>query len=145
MAEPGEGRGRAGGGGGRSGGGGGGGAGEGPGGGGGSRSGGPGGGGGGGGAGGGGGRPRTPARAAGAHVVLIDGMASLYVEKGGRSLLALRTPDGSWEEGAIGALLGLIADGRVGRLAFERFPEELRAPLEAVGFVPTPKGLVHYG
>jgi len=92
-----------------------------------------------------GGRPRTPARAAGAHVVLIDGMASLYVEKGGRSLLALRTPDGSWEEGAIGALLGLIADGRVGRLAFERFPEELRAPLEAVGFVPTPKGLVHYG
>ena len=84
-------------------------------------------------------------RAAGAHVVLVDGVASLYLDRGGKGAQALRPADGEWETAAVAGLLGLIADGRVGRLTLERFPEELRAPLEAAGFVATPKGLVHYG
>jgi len=86
-----------------------------------------------------------PQRAAGAQVVLMDGMASLYLDKGGHSLTALRDADGTWEAEAIGALVALISDGRFGRLTLERFPDELRPRLEAAGFVPTPKGLAHYG
>ena len=36
------------------------------------------------------------ARVAGAHVVLLDGEAALFVERGGRSLVPLRDPDATW-------------------------------------------------
>ena len=87
---------------------------------------------------------RGPQRAAGAQVVTIDGLASLYLDKGGRNLLALRPHDGSWEPEAIGGLVGLLRSGRASRLTIDRYPDELRPYLEAAGFVPTPKGLVHY-
>jgi ATP-dependent Lhr-like helicase len=85
-----------------------------------------------------------PARAAGAYVVIVDGAASLYVERGGKGLLALRDIDGSWEERAIDALVGLVTDGRLRRLAVERVDPALAPRLQAHGFVPTPKGLVRY-
>ena len=85
-----------------------------------------------------------PVRVAGAYVVLVDGLASLYVERSGKGLVPLRDFDGSWEEPAIGALEGLLGNGRFKRLAIERFPDELRSYLEAASFVPSPKGLVRY-
>jgi ATP-dependent Lhr-like helicase len=85
-----------------------------------------------------------PARVAGAYVVLIDGLASLYVERGGKGLLALRPMDGTWEEAAVAALGSLLATGRFNRLAVERSPDALRPHLEAAGFIPSPKGLVRY-
>ena len=69
------------------------------------------------------------ARAAGAYVVLVDGLASLYLEKGGRSLVVLRPLDGTWEDAAVDALLQLLADGRRSRLAVERCDEALLARL----------------
>ena len=87
---------------------------------------------------------KGPQRAAGAYVVTVDGAAVLYLERGGRGLLALQAPDGSWEEPAVAALAGLVANGRLRRLSLQRFPEELRPRLEAAGFVPTPHGLALY-
>ena len=69
---------------------------------------------------------------------------ALYVEKGGRGLVALRALDGTWEPQAVTALGGLVAEGRFTRLSLERFPTELEPLLRAAGFVPTPKGLVRY-
>ncbi len=83
-------------------------------------------------------------RVAGAYVVLIDGVASLYVERGGRGLVGLRPFDGRWEAAAVGALTGLLESGRWSRLALQRFPPELTSWLEAAEFVPTPKGLTRY-
>jgi ATP-dependent Lhr-like helicase len=87
---------------------------------------------------------KGPQRAAGAFVVLVDGLASLYVEKGGKGLVALRPFDETWEEQAIGALGGLLAAGRFARLTVERVSPELEPLLRAADFVPTPKGLVRY-
>jgi ATP-dependent Lhr-like helicase len=86
-----------------------------------------------------------PARAAGAYVVLVEGRASLYLDRGGKSLRALRPFDGSWESLAVDALTTLTADGRLKRLAVEKVAPELDEVLRAAGFVPTPKGLVRYG
>lgn len=85
-----------------------------------------------------------PARVAGAYVVLIGGVASLYVERNGKGLVPLRPLDGSWEEQAVAAVGGLLRTGRFSRLAVERFPDELRPFLEAAEFVPSPKGMVRY-
>jgi ATP-dependent Lhr-like helicase len=85
-----------------------------------------------------------PQRAAGAFVVLIDGLASLYVERGGRGVTALRPLDGTWEAAAVAALGELITGGRFTRLSLERYPPELEPLLRTADFVPTPKGLVRY-
>ena len=87
---------------------------------------------------------KGPQRVAGAYVVLVDGMPSLYVERGGKGLNPLRELDGSWEETAVAALGGLLAEGRYSRLTVERVSPELDPRLRAAGFVPTPKGLVRY-
>jgi len=87
---------------------------------------------------------KGPQRAAGAYVVLLDGLPALYLEKGGRGLVALRSYDGTWEEDAVRALTELVAGGRFRRLALERFDDELAAALKAEGFVPSPRGLVRY-
>ncbi len=87
---------------------------------------------------------KGPQRVAGAYVVLVDGAASLYVERGGKGLVALRPYDGSWEEQAVAALARLVEDGRFSRLSLARFDAELDALLRANRFVPTPKGLVRY-
>jgi ATP-dependent helicase Lhr and Lhr-like helicase len=88
---------------------------------------------------------KGPQRAAGAYVSFVDGVASLYLERGGRSVVTLRPYDGSWEGAAVEALGGLVAEGRLRRLALERFDEELSPVLRSAGFVPSPRGLVRYG
>ena len=85
-----------------------------------------------------------PRRVAGAYVVLLDGLASLYLERGGRGLVALRPFDGRWEEDAVTALATLVEGGRPRRLSLERYPPELQPALRQAGFVPSPKGLVRY-
>ena len=85
-----------------------------------------------------------PKRVAGAYVVLLDGVASLFLERGGRGLIALRPLDGEWEHGAVAALGTLVESGRLRRLAIERFDDALAPALRAAGFVPSPKGLVRY-
>jgi len=85
-----------------------------------------------------------PARVPGAFVVVLDGFPSLYVERGGKGLVALRAFDGSWEEAAVEAVDGLVTGGRFSRLVIERRPPELDPHLQAAGFVPTPKGMTRY-
>jgi ATP-dependent Lhr-like helicase len=87
---------------------------------------------------------KGPARVPGAYVLTVGGRPSLYIEKGGRGLVALRETDGSWEETAVTALSRLVGTGRWHRLALQRYPEYMASVLEAAGFTPTPKGLVLY-
>jgi ATP-dependent Lhr-like helicase len=64
------------------------------------------------------------ARVAGAHVVLLGGQASLFVERGGRSLVPLREPDEAWLRPALEALVAHVKRGGAKRLAVERFDGE---------------------
>ena len=89
-----------------------------------------------------------PGRTAGALVVLVDGELTLYVERGGRSLL-------SWTDGpdrlraAADALALAVREGALGRLTVERADGEgllaadhpLARALAAAGFHATPRGL----
>ena len=90
-----------------------------------------------------------PGRKAGALVVLVDGVLTLYVERGGRTLL-------TWTEDAgrlRPAALSLSEAGRrgvLGRMTVEKADGEqilgggstpLREALDAAGFVSTPRGL----
>lgn len=61
------------------------------------------------------------ARVVGAWVVLSDGEAVLYVERGGRSLVPLREPDSEWLSPALHALVAHVRGGGAKRLAVERF------------------------
>jgi ATP-dependent helicase Lhr and Lhr-like helicase len=87
---------------------------------------------------------KGPQRAAGAFVVLVGGRAALYVERGGKGLVSLRPYDGEWEQEAVAALGGLLAEGRFKRLTVEKADPEMEAVLKAAGFVQAPKGLVRY-
>jgi ATP-dependent Lhr-like helicase len=64
------------------------------------------------------------ARVVGAWVVLLDGEAGLYVERGGRSLVPLRDPGEDWLRPALGALVAHVRGGGAKRLAVERFDGE---------------------
>ena len=64
------------------------------------------------------------ARVVGAWVVLLDGEAALYVERGGRSLVPLRDPDDAWLRPALDALVSHVRAGGAKRLAVERFDGE---------------------
>jgi ATP-dependent Lhr-like helicase len=64
---------------------------------------------------------RGPSRTFGAEVVLLDGVPVLYLERGGRSLLALREPEPEWMDQAIAALAEWIRSGRGRRVSVERF------------------------
>jgi ATP-dependent Lhr-like helicase len=87
-----------------------------------------------------------PARKAGALAVLVDGVAALYVERGGRSLLSF-TEDEVALRAAAGALSRAVRDGWLGQLAVQRADGEvalgshLSAVLQEAGFRATPKGL----
>jgi ATP-dependent Lhr-like helicase len=61
------------------------------------------------------------ARVAGAHVVMLDGAAVLFVERGGRSLVPLREPEPGWLRDALAALVAHVRSGGAKRLAVERF------------------------
>jgi ATP-dependent Lhr-like helicase len=61
------------------------------------------------------------ARVAGAYVVLLEGEAALFVDRGGRSLVPLREPEEDWLRRALEALVGHVPRMGVKRLAVERF------------------------
>ncbi len=96
--------------------------------------------------------PRTghrPGRKAGALVVMVDGELTLYVERGGRTLLTW-SEDADLLTPAAEALATAARRGHLGRLTVERVDGEqllgrgltpLREALAAAGFVATPKGL----
>jgi ATP-dependent Lhr-like helicase len=89
-----------------------------------------------------------PGRKAGGIVVLVDGALTLYVERGGRSLL-------SWTEepellgAAADALALAVREGALGKLTVERADgsgvllgdHPLSRALETAGFRATPRGL----
>ncbi|HXI81947.1 MAG TPA: DEAD/DEAH box helicase, partial [Verrucomicrobiae bacterium] len=88
-------------------------------------------------------------RAAGAYVVLVDGVAALYVDRGGGSLQTLPASDDP-ETGTVAAraLGALVADGRVRELVITRVDGDpvgsspFRERLLAAGFTPGYRGLV---
>ncbi|MFD8120105.1 ATP-dependent helicase [Streptomyces albidoflavus] len=95
-----------------------------------------------------------PGRKAGAMVVLVDGELAMYMERGGKTLLAWpsTTLDGPSApdprlEGAAHALAGSAAGGSLGTVTVERINGEpaLTSPvgtyLENAGFHATPRGL----
>ena len=87
-----------------------------------------------------------PARKAGALTVLVDGVAVLYVERGGRSLLSF-TEDEETLRAAAQSLSRAVRDGWLGQLAVQRTDGEnalgtrLAGVLQEAGFRATPKGL----
>ena len=88
------------------------------------------------------------ARVVGAWVVLLDGEAALYVERGGRSLVPLRDPDEAWLRPALDALVAHVRAGGAKRLAVERFDGEpvvesdALALLVEAGFLAGPRRAV---
>jgi ATP-dependent Lhr-like helicase len=87
-----------------------------------------------------------PGRKAGALVVLVDGAAVLYVERGGRSLLSFNDERAELRAAAE-ALAGAVHEGWLGTLAVERadgvgsLGSALADVLTEAGFRVTPKGL----
>jgi len=88
-------------------------------------------------------------RAAGAAVVLVDGVAALYVERGGRSLQTLPAfDDPAIAAVATPALRGLLGDGRDRELVITKVDGEPtttsphRAALVDAGFIDGYRGLV---
>ena len=88
------------------------------------------------------------ARVAGAWVVLLNGEAVLYVERGGRSLVPLREPDPEWLRPALAALVAHVKAGGAKRLAVERFDSapvvesEVMELLVEAGFLAGPRRAV---
>ncbi len=97
-----------------------------------------------------------PGRKAGAIVVLVDGALTLYVERGGKTLLTF--PAGESGEvldddvlaAGIDALGSAVRQGALGRLTVEKADgasilgqdsEVIRRAMESAGFVATPRGL----
>ncbi|HSW43801.1 MAG TPA: DEAD/DEAH box helicase, partial [Patescibacteria group bacterium] len=89
-------------------------------------------------------------RGAGAYVVVVDGVAVLYVERGGKGLATFPAADDPERAGlALAALGGLLGDGRAREIVVSRVdgaplaPEHpWRARLIEAGFVPGYRGLI---
>ncbi|WP_193607754.1 ATP-dependent helicase [Nocardioides lijunqiniae] len=90
-----------------------------------------------------------PGRKAGAIVVLVDGVLTLYVERGGKTLLTW-TDDLDRLTPAAASLAEAVGRGSLGRLTVEKADgaallgggsTPLRQALDAAGFVATPRGL----
>jgi ATP-dependent Lhr-like helicase len=87
-----------------------------------------------------------PGRKAGALVVLVAGTPTLYVERGGKSLLSFTTDPEALRHAAE-ELAAAVRDGRLAPLAVERadgvsaLGAELGKVLTAAGFRATPKAL----
>ncbi|MGW9440095.1 ATP-dependent helicase [Streptomyces sp. NPDC055607] len=89
-----------------------------------------------------------PGRKAGALVVLVDGELALYMERGGKTLLSWPTdPDDPALTAAAEALATSARAGSLGTVTVERLngvaalTSPLARPLEAAGFLATPRGL----
>ncbi|OKJ03634.1 DEAD/DEAH box helicase [Streptomyces sp. CB01249] len=89
-----------------------------------------------------------PGRKAGSLVVLVDGELTLYMERGGKTLLAWPTdPDDPALRAAAGALATAARAGALGTVTVERtngassLTSPLGRTLEAAGFLATPRGL----
>ena len=92
-----------------------------------------------------------PGRKPGALVVLVDGVLTIYVERGGKTVLTFEDSESVLRSAAT-ALAGVVHDGRVSRLAIDQIDgaESLRSDLAAIlvdaGFSTTPRGLrLRYG
>ncbi|GAB3252594.1 Lhr family helicase [Kineosporia babensis] len=89
-----------------------------------------------------------PGRKAGAIVILVDGALTLYVERGGRTLLSW-TDEEELLRAAADALALAVREGALGRLTVEKADGEgvlntdnpLAQALENAGFRATPRGL----
>ncbi|SLK09809.1 ATP-dependent helicase [Arthrobacter sp. P2b] len=87
-----------------------------------------------------------PGRKAGALVVLVDGALVLYVERGGKTLLAFND-DEAVLAAAGAALVGIVARGAVDKLIMEKvnghgiLDTPVAAALSSAGAYSTPKGL----
>ncbi|MDX6214239.1 MAG: ATP-dependent helicase Lhr and Lhr-like helicase, partial [Frankiales bacterium] len=91
-----------------------------------------------------------PGRKAGALVVLVDGALTLYVERGGKSLLTFSS-DPAQLQPAVDALALAVHDGVLGKLAVERADgagllsagpaSPVADALRQAGFHATPRGL----
>ncbi|KRE69103.1 DNA glycosylase AlkZ-like family protein [Arthrobacter sp. Soil762] len=87
-----------------------------------------------------------PGRKAGALVVMVDGALVLYVERGGKTLLAF-SEDASVLSAAGAALVGVVTRGAVDKLIMEKvnghgiLDTPVAAALAAAGAYSTPKGL----
>ncbi|MEW2635912.1 ATP-dependent helicase [Streptomyces sp. NPDC048389] len=89
-----------------------------------------------------------PGRKAGSLVVLVDGELTLYLERGGKTLLTWAAdPDSPALHAAAGALAAAAREGSLGTVTVERAngAPALTAPfaraLETAGFHATPRGL----
>jgi ATP-dependent Lhr-like helicase len=91
---------------------------------------------------------RRPSRTPGAYVLLRDGEAVLYIERGGRGILRLRELDQSELAEAIGELAAAAREQLIPRLAIERIDGEpaigsgLEEMLISAGFSRQPRRLV---
>ncbi|RAX46518.1 ATP-dependent helicase [Arthrobacter sp. AQ5-06] len=87
-----------------------------------------------------------PGRKAGALVVMVDGALVLYVERGGKTLLAF-SEDAAVLSAAGAALVGVVTRGAVDKLIMEKvnghgiLDTPVAAALAAAGAYSTPKGL----
>ena len=87
-----------------------------------------------------------PGRKAGALVILANGMLTLYVERGGKTLLSW-TDDPALLEPCAAALAAAVREGALGRMTVEKTDGEtvrdtpLARALQSAGFRPTPRGL----
>ncbi|WP_329123858.1 ATP-dependent helicase [Streptomyces sp. NBC_01465] len=89
-----------------------------------------------------------PGRKAGSLVVLVDGELTLYMERGGKSLLAWPTdPEDPALLAAARALAAAATAGSLGTITVERtngtpaLTSPLGRTLESAGFIATPRGL----
>ncbi len=80
-------------------------------------------------------------------MVLVDGELMLYLERGGKTLLAWPVADDPRLAAATGALAAASREGTLPALTVERInaapalTSALGGPLEAAGFHATPRGL----
>ncbi|MER6914167.1 ATP-dependent helicase [Streptomyces sp. NPDC000594] len=93
------------------------------------------------------GASHKPGRKAGSLVVLVDGELTLYVERGGRTLLIWAPPETAAARAALAALAEAAREGALGTVTVERIngtpalTSPLAPALEASGFHATPRGL----
>ena len=91
--------------------------------------------------------PGRPARTTGAHVVLIDGVPMVVLERGGRSLTTFEGAESN--DAWIDAVIGLVKDGRLRKLEIAKVDGTAvretpwAARLEAAGFTSAYKGMLY--